>query len=73
MCQAFMYIIIICILQQQKKDADISPPAGSSLLSTSNVKDHTLVKAKRPMNAFLLFAKEFRMDYTHKYPKRDNR
>ncbi|XP_041833728.1 HMG box-containing protein 1-like isoform X2 [Melanotaenia boesemani] len=30
-------------------------------------------KCKRPMNAFMLFAKKFRMEYTQMYPGKDNR
>lgn len=30
-------------------------------------------KAKRPMNAFMLFAKDHREEYTQKYPGKDNR
>ncbi|XP_069376406.1 HMG box-containing protein 1-like isoform X3 [Paralichthys olivaceus] len=31
------------------------------------------VKCKRPMNAFMLFAKKFRVEYTQMYPGKDNR
>ncbi|KAL3851772.1 hypothetical protein ACJMK2_015481 [Sinanodonta woodiana] len=30
-------------------------------------------KPKRPMNGFMLFAKELRMEYSHQYPNKDNR
>uniref|UniRef100_A0A8K9X917 HMG box-containing protein 1 n=1 Tax=Oncorhynchus mykiss TaxID=8022 RepID=A0A8K9X917_ONCMY len=30
-------------------------------------------KCKRPMNAFMLFAKKFRLEYTQMYPGKDNR
>ena len=30
-------------------------------------------KAKRPMNAFMLFAQKYRVYYTQRYPGRDNR
>lgn len=30
-------------------------------------------KCKRPMNAFMLFAKKFRVEYTQMYPGKDNR
>lgn len=33
----------------------------------------TPVKCKRPMNAFMLFAKKFRVEYTQMYPGKDNR
>ncbi len=30
-------------------------------------------KPKRPMNAFMLFAKKYRMEYMQLYPGKDNR
>ncbi|KAM9570563.1 HMG box-containing protein 1-like [Salvelinus alpinus] len=33
----------------------------------------TPTKCKRPMNAFMLFAKKYRMEYTQMYPGKDNR
>ncbi|XP_060886252.1 HMG box-containing protein 1-like [Labrus mixtus] len=33
----------------------------------------TPAKCKRPMNAFMLFAKKFRVEYTQMYPGKDNR
>lgn len=30
-------------------------------------------KAKRPMNAFMIFAQKYRVFYTGKFPGRDNR
>ncbi|XP_062338739.1 HMG box-containing protein 1-like isoform X1 [Osmerus eperlanus] len=33
----------------------------------------TPIKCKRPMNAFMLFAKKFRVEYTQMYPGKDNR
>lgn len=41
------------------------PPAGGS--------SATPTKCKRPMNAFMLFAKRFRVEYTQMYPGKDNR
>ncbi|XP_054656427.1 HMG box-containing protein 1-like [Dunckerocampus dactyliophorus] len=34
---------------------------------------HTALKCKRPMNAFMLFAKKFRVQYTQMHPGKDNR
>ena len=31
------------------------------------------LRAKRPMNAFMLFAKKFRLEYTQMHPGKDNR
>ncbi|EHB15694.1 HMG box-containing protein 1 [Heterocephalus glaber] len=60
--------------------------AGSSQLSSSSlyakaVKNHSSGtvsasspnKCKRPMNAFMLFAKKYRVEYTQMYPGKDNR
>jgi len=33
----------------------------------------TPVRCKRPMNAFMLFAKKYRVEYTQMYPGKDNR
>uniref|UniRef100_A0A8C4RAT7 HMG box-containing protein 1 n=1 Tax=Eptatretus burgeri TaxID=7764 RepID=A0A8C4RAT7_EPTBU len=33
----------------------------------------TPTRNKRPMNAFMLFAKRYRVEYTHMYPGKDNR
>lgn len=35
--------------------------------------DNAPSKCKRPMNAFMLFAKKFRVEYTQMHPGRDNR
>ncbi|XP_061662827.1 HMG box-containing protein 1-like isoform X1 [Syngnathoides biaculeatus] len=35
--------------------------------------NHTAPKCKRPMNAFMLFAKKFRVQYTQMHPGKDNR
>lgn len=34
---------------------------------------NTATKSKRPMNAFMLFAKKYRVQYTQMYPGKDNR
>ncbi|XP_053717934.1 HMG box-containing protein 1-like [Synchiropus splendidus] len=35
--------------------------------------DESPIKCKRPMNAFMLFAKKFRVEFTRMYPGKDNR
>lgn len=40
-------------------------PSGSNCATSS--------KSKRPMNAFMLFAKKYRVQYTQMYPGKDNR
>ncbi|XP_033471084.2 HMG box-containing protein 1-like isoform X2 [Epinephelus lanceolatus] len=51
--------------RQKPTKAQQASPAGSN-----NV---TPQKCKRPMNAFMLFAKKFRVEYTQMYPGKDNR
>nr|XP_006006054.2 PREDICTED: HMG box-containing protein 1 isoform X2 [Latimeria chalumnae] len=40
---------------------------------TSSTVSATSNKCKRPMNAFMLFAKKYRVEYTQMYPGKDNR
>ncbi|XP_031721431.1 HMG box-containing protein 1-like isoform X1 [Anarrhichthys ocellatus] len=53
--------------QKPTKSQQAAAAAGSS----SN--NATPTKCKRPMNAFMLFAKKFRVEYTQMYPGKDNR
>uniref|UniRef100_UPI0037E9672C HMG box-containing protein 1-like n=1 Tax=Semicossyphus pulcher TaxID=241346 RepID=UPI0037E9672C len=46
-------------------------PTKSQQASTAG--SATPTKCKRPMNAFMLFAKKFRVEYTQMYPGKDNR
>ncbi|PNJ29947.1 HBP1 isoform 4, partial [Pongo abelii] len=54
---------------------------SSSSLYAKAVKNHSSGtvsatspnKCKRPMNAFMLFAKKYRVEYTQMYPGKDNR
>nr|XP_046235681.1 HMG box-containing protein 1-like [Scatophagus argus]XP_046235682.1 HMG box-containing protein 1-like [Scatophagus argus] len=50
----------------------LKPTKGqnTSTVGSNNV---TATKCKRPMNAFMLFAKKFRVEYTQMYPGKDNR
>ena len=45
-------------------------PAAEHRNETNSV---SVQRPKRPMNAFMLFAKKFRMEFTRMYPGRDNR
>ncbi|KAH3880229.1 hypothetical protein DPMN_004139, partial [Dreissena polymorpha] len=55
---------------KSKKDSELSPAVElKPLLSPFS----GTPKGKRPMNAFLLFAKEVRVNFTQQFPKRDNR
>ncbi|XP_026182679.1 HMG box-containing protein 1-like isoform X2 [Mastacembelus armatus] len=50
--------------QKPTKSQHASAPGGNHA---------TPVKCKRPMNAFMLFAKKYRVEYTQMYPGKDNR
>lgn len=63
-------------------DCDKLERSGSPHLSMSkSSRGHTSgtasgatpTKCKRPMNAFMLFAKKYRVEYTQMYPGKDNR
>ncbi|XP_043944473.1 HMG box-containing protein 1 isoform X2 [Protopterus annectens] len=47
-----------------------SVKSNSGTASTVNTSSN---KCKRPMNAFMLFAKKYRVEYTQMYPGKDNR
>jgi len=55
----------------KKKELCLSPPRVTSSARKVSKKDQN--KGKRPMNAFMLFAKRFRMEYMQLYPGKDNR
>lgn len=48
-------------------------PTKSQDATTAGSNNATPTKCKRPMNAFMLFAKKFRVEYTQMYPGKDNR
>lgn len=48
-------------------------PTKSQQASTAGSNNAIPTKCKRPMNAFMLFAKKFRVEYTQMYPGKDNR
>jgi HMG (high mobility group) box len=48
-------------------------PRQTKLKVKKEKKEKKEDKAKRPMNAFMLFAQEFRVRYTQEFPGRDNR
>lgn len=50
--------------QKTTKNQNANAAGGNSATPT---------KCKRPMNAFMLFAKKFRVEYTQMYPGKDNR
>lgn len=52
-----------------KSSKSITSGTASTLSTTSPTNN----KCKRPMNAFMLFAKKYRVEYTQMYPGKDNR
>ncbi|KAG7234699.1 hypothetical protein INR49_004105 [Caranx melampygus] len=48
-------------------------PTKSQQAPTQAGANSTATRCKRPMNAFMLFAKKFRVEYTQMYPGKDNR
>lgn len=48
-------------------------PNKSQHASTAGSNSTGPIRCKRPMNAFMLFAKKFRVEYTQMYPGKDNR
>lgn len=65
----------------EKLGRDTKPPGHSRSPYNKANRSHasgtvspaTPTKCKRPMNAFMLFAKKYRVEYTQMYPGRDNR
>lgn len=53
--------------------AHLSPSGKSQRSHASGSSGATPTKCKRPMNAFMLFAKKYRVEYTQMYPGKDNR
>ncbi|XP_035281176.1 HMG box-containing protein 1-like isoform X1 [Anguilla anguilla] len=65
----------------EKLGRDAEPPGPSQSPHGKASRSHTSgtassatpTKCKRPMNAFMLFAKKYRVEYTQMYPGKDNR
>nr|XP_020668736.1 HMG box-containing protein 1 isoform X1 [Pogona vitticeps]XP_020668737.1 HMG box-containing protein 1 isoform X2 [Pogona vitticeps] len=59
----------------QISSSSLYSKAGKSHSSgtASTVSPNSPNKCKRPMNAFMLFAKKYRVEYTQMYPGKDNR
>ncbi|KAG5830807.1 hypothetical protein ANANG_G00314500 [Anguilla anguilla] len=65
----------------QRPGRDSQPPRPSQSRHSNAKRSHaprtpspaTPTKCKRPMNAFMLFAKKYRVQYTQMYPGKDNR
>lgn len=60
-----------------KLERSSSPQSSSSKSNRGHTSGTTSgatpTKCKRPMNAFMLFAKKYRVEYTQMYPGKDNR
>ncbi|CAH1265447.1 HBP1 [Branchiostoma lanceolatum] len=74
----FSAVNFLSTLAKQRRELQTSPvrsPPSSPTKRQRNSSGNSdqPVKAKRPMNAFMLFAKKFRMEYTQLYPGKDNR
>ncbi|CAH1785045.1 unnamed protein product [Owenia fusiformis] len=69
-------VFTLSSMAMQKRDQELSPCSTCSPGSPSrkyNKTKHDSLKAKRPMNAFMIFAKKYRLEYTQLYPGKDNR
>lgn len=59
---------------QESSSSSHSPNSKSNRGHNSGTSSNTTpTKCKRPMNAFMLFAKKYRVEYTQMYPGKDNR
>ncbi|XP_033744593.1 HMG box-containing protein 1-like [Pecten maximus] len=59
--------------QRNQREIEVSPKQTTGQTTKKRSVKAESLKAKRPMNGFMLFAKEHRLEYTHKYPGKDNR
>ncbi|XP_046345044.2 HMG box-containing protein 1-like [Haliotis rufescens] len=66
-------VMALSSMAQQKKNQERQSLSSPDSPSKEDTFKFDLPKAKRPMNAFMLFAKENRIQYTQKYPGKDNR
>lgn len=62
-----------CDKQERSGSSHQSPSSKSQRSHSSGGSGATPTKCKRPMNAFMLFAKKYRVEYTQMYPGKDNR
>ncbi|KAK3611231.1 hypothetical protein CHS0354_005242 [Potamilus streckersoni] len=58
---------------KRRKEPDSSPRCSHFSPAKTKRPAKGEPKPKRPMNGFMLFAKEFRMEYSHMNPNKDNR
>uniref|UniRef100_A0A8C2XUJ6 HMG box-containing protein 1 n=1 Tax=Cyclopterus lumpus TaxID=8103 RepID=A0A8C2XUJ6_CYCLU len=62
-----------CDKLERSSSPQSSTGKSNRSLSSGTASVATPTKCKRPMNAFMLFAKKYRVEYTHMYPGKDNR
>ncbi|XP_013412362.1 HMG box-containing protein 1 isoform X2 [Lingula anatina] len=69
-------VFTLSTMAKKSKESDSWSPKSSPTTSPNRKrlsKPESPSKAKRPMNAFMLFAKKYRVEYTQMYPGKDNR
>ncbi|XP_052828125.1 HMG box-containing protein 1 isoform X1 [Octopus bimaculoides] len=60
-------VLALSYMAKQRRDLEENQAKKQPVVKTDSL------KAKRPMNGFMLFAKKNRLEYTQMYPGRDNR
>uniref|UniRef100_A0A3Q3DDQ2 HMG box-containing protein 1 n=1 Tax=Hippocampus comes TaxID=109280 RepID=A0A3Q3DDQ2_HIPCM len=58
---------------RDKAERSASPQSAGGRSARGQASAAAPAKCKRPMNAFMLFAKKYRVEYTQMYPGKDNR
>lgn len=58
---------------EEGSESPSASPSSTKGHSSGMVGRATPNKCKRPMNAFMLFAKKYRVEYTQMHPGKDNR
>jgi len=70
-------VFTLSSMAKQRRDQELSPQTSPQLSPTHQSKKKAaksdVGRTKRPMNAFMLFAKKYRMELMHQYPGKDNR
>ncbi|XP_060069206.1 HMG box-containing protein 1-like [Ylistrum balloti] len=59
--------------QRNQRELEVSPKLTTGQATRKRPIKTESLKAKRPMNGFMLFAKEHRLEYTQMFPGKDNR
>ncbi|XP_033098785.1 HMG box-containing protein 1-like [Anneissia japonica] len=66
-------VLALSSLARQRRDIESNQPKSAPPSPVKKSRKVDPNRGKRPMNAFMLFAKKFRLEYTQMYPGRDNR